>query len=125
MEQKKVTLKEIAEKTGVSMATVHRAIYGKGGLSEETRKKIMDEVERSNYQLDEAASVLKRSARTVYVVLPKAQDEERFYFKDVWRGIRKEAQRLEPFKIYFKYIESEYPGNWNGCMTKIWMRWTA
>lgn len=109
MEQKKVTLKEIAEKTGVSMATVHRAIYGKGGLSEETRKKIMDEVERSNYQLDEAASVLKRSARTVYVVLPKAQDEERFYFKDVWRGIRKEAQRLEPFKIYFKYIESEYP----------------
>lgn len=54
MEQKKVTLKEIAEKTGVSMATVHRAIYGKGGLSEETRKKIMDEVERSNYQLDES-----------------------------------------------------------------------
>ena len=51
MAGKKVTLKEIAQKTGVSLGTVHRAIYNKSGISEATRKRILEEVERSNYRL--------------------------------------------------------------------------
>ena len=82
MAQKKVTLKESAQRTHVSLGTVHRAIYGKSGISEETRKRVLEEVERSNYQVDEAASVLKRGAKNVVVVLPKAQDEDRFYLEE-------------------------------------------
>lgn len=114
MAQKRVTLKEIAERTGVSLGTVHRAIYGKSGISEETRKRILEEVERSNYQVDEAASVLKRGAKNVVVVLPKAQNEDRFYFRGIWRGIRKAAREMEQYKIYFRFIESEHP------LTQIW-----
>lgn len=109
MSKKKVTLKEIAQRTGVSLGTVHRAIYGKSGISEETRKRILEEVERSNYQVDEAASVLKRSAKKVIVVLPKDQKEDRFYFRGLWRGIRQAAQGMEQYKIYYQFIESEYP----------------
>ncbi len=109
MAQKKVTLKEIAQRTHVSLGTVHRAIYGKSGISEETRKRVLEEVARSNYQVDEAASVLKRGAKNVVVVLPKAQDEDRFYFRGIWRGIRKAAQEMEQYKIYFRLVESEYP----------------
>lgn len=114
MAQKKVTLKEIAQRTGVSLGTVHRAIYGKAGISEETRKRVLEEVERTNYQVDEAASILKRSAKNVVVVLPKAQKEDRFYFRGLWQGIRKAAQEMEQYKIYFRFIESEYP------LTQIW-----
>lgn len=109
MSKKKVTLKEIAHRTGVSLGTVHRAIYGKSGISEKTRKRILEEVERTNYQVDEAASVLKRSAKKVAVVLPKAQKEDRFYFRGLWRGICQAAQEMEQYKIYYQFIESEYP----------------
>ncbi|MDY3920273.1 MAG: LacI family DNA-binding transcriptional regulator [Candidatus Limivivens sp.] len=112
--QKKVTLKEIAERTGVSMGTVHRAIYGKSGIGEETRQRILEEVARSNYQIDEAASVLKRSAKTIAVVLPKAQKEDRFYFRGIWRGIREAAQGMEQYKLDFQCIESEFP------LSQIW-----
>ena len=94
MAGKKVTLKEIAQKTGVSLGTVHRAIYNKSGISEATRKRILEEVERSNYQVDEAASVLKRGAKKVMVVLPKPQNEDRFYFRGIWRGIREAAKGM-------------------------------
>lgn len=109
MAGKKVTLKEIAQKTGVSLGTVHRAIYNKSGISEATRKRILEEVERSNYQVDEAASVLKRGAKKVMVVLPKPQNEDRFYFRGIWRGVREAAKGMEQYKIYFEMIESEYP----------------
>lgn len=106
--QEKVTLKQIAERTGVSLVTVHRAIYGKSGISEKTRQKILKEVKRSNYQVDAAASALKRQSRNVYVVLPKPQNEECFYFRVLWREVRKAAKEMEQYKLYFHEIESEY-----------------
>ena len=51
--EKRITLKEIAERTGVSVGTVHCAIYGKKGVSEKTREMILREVERCNFQLNE------------------------------------------------------------------------
>lgn len=109
MAQKKVTLKEIAKRTGVSLGTVHRAIYGKAGISEKTRARILEEVKRSHYQIDEAASVLKRSAKRVVVVLPGVRSEEQFYFRGLWKGIRQAARGMEQYKIYFQCIVSEYP----------------
>ena len=38
----RVTIKEIAAEAGVSTGTVHRALYGKKGLSEQTRQQILD-----------------------------------------------------------------------------------
>lgn len=107
--EKKVTLKQIAERTGVSMGTVHRAIYGKSGIGEETRRRILEEVERSHYQVDEMASVLKRAARNIAVVLPKAENEDRFYFRGIWRGIREAAAGMSHYKLNFSFIESEHP----------------
>lgn len=106
--KKKVTLKEIAQNTGVSLATVHRAIYGKSGLNEETRNKILEEVKRCNYQIDEAASALKRSAKYVYIVLPKGHKEDQYYLRRIWDSIKKEEKEMEQSRIYFRYIESEY-----------------
>jgi len=108
MAGKKTTIKEIAEKTGVSIGTVHRAIYGKEGVGEETRKRILAEVEKMNYKVDEVASSLKRKELRIAVVLPKACGEERFFFRGIWEGIKKASDNLEKYKVQFTYIESEY-----------------
>lgn len=108
MKSGKPTIKEIAARTGVSIGTVHRAIYGKEGVGEETRRRILEEVERMNYHVDEAASSLKRKALTIAVVLPRTHGEERFYFRGIWEGIRQAAADLGKFKVEFLYFESEY-----------------
>ena len=51
----KVTTKDIAAKLGVSTATVHRAIYGKPGVGEKLRSKILKEVEAAHYVIDGTA----------------------------------------------------------------------
>lgn len=108
MKNGKPTIKEIAARTGVSIGTVHRAIYGKEGVGEETRRRILEEVERMDYHVDEAASSLKRKVLTIAVVLPRTSGEERFYFRGIWEGIRLAAEDLGKYKVEFRYFESEY-----------------
>lgn len=107
MPDQKITLKDIAKAMNVSVGTVHRAIYGKSGVSDETRRRILREVHRQNYQVDETASALKRKMKKIYVVLPKPQNEERFYFRGLWKEIRRAAAEMEPYKISFEFIQSE------------------
>ena len=106
--EKRITLKEIAERTGVSVGTVHCAIYGKKGVSEKTREMILREVERCNFQLNESASLLRRGAQNVAVVLPKAKDEDQYYFRGIWEGIRAAAANLQSHPLNFHYVESEF-----------------
>ncbi len=108
MKSGKPTIKEIAARTGVSIGTVHRAIYGKEGVGEATRKRILEEVERMNYHVDEAASSLKRKELNIAVVLPRPQGEERFYFRGIWEGVRQAAVDVMKYKVNFLYYESEY-----------------
>lgn len=108
MKNGKPTIKEIAEKTGVSIGTVHRAIYGKEGVGEETRKRILAEVEKMNFQIDAAASSLKRKTINIAVVLPQPRGEDQYYFRGIWEGIKEAAEEVQKYKINFIYIESEY-----------------
>ncbi|MGI5899928.1 MAG: substrate-binding domain-containing protein [Christensenellales bacterium] len=108
MEKQKTTLKQIAERTGVSIGTVHRAIYGKAGVGEKTRKLILEEVERSNYSVDAVASMLKRKQPTIAVVLPEERGEDQYYFRGVWRGINEAAKRLKLYKVNFLFFEHSH-----------------
>lgn len=106
--KKKVTIKEIAENTGVSVGTVHRVIYGKAGVGEETRRKILEEIKRTHYQINSAAASIKRKTLVIAVVLPKCEGDERFYFRGLWKGIQDAAEELAPYNIEFRYVESAY-----------------
>ncbi len=106
--ERRVTLKEIAARTGVSVGTVHCAIYGKKGVSEKTRKIILEEVKKSNFHLNENASLLKRGVQNVMVVLPKMEGEDGFYFRGIWEGIKKTAEGLSRSHFQFRYMEVDY-----------------
>ena len=66
-----VTLKDIAEKVGVTTTTVSRAINNRGYISEETRKKIYDAMEELHYQPNELARSLSKSrTNTIGLIVP-------------------------------------------------------
>lgn len=55
--KKSISIKEIAKLSGVSVATVSRVLNNNGRFSEETRKKVMDIVNKFNYQTNMVAKV--------------------------------------------------------------------
>ena len=83
----RVTIKEIAAEAGVSTGTVHRALYGKKGLSEQTRQQILDLCARRGYRANSAASALKRSALRIAAAFPGPQEVlELPYYPGTERG---------------------------------------
>jgi len=56
----KVTLEDIAQKTGVSVPTVSQALSGKGRISQATKERIFRVVEELSYHPDPAAQSLAR-----------------------------------------------------------------
>lgn len=72
------TLKDVAEKAGVTVTTVSRVINNRGYISEKTRKKVYDVMREIGYLPNEAArSLSKKSANVIGVIVP---DIEHPYF---------------------------------------------
>lgn len=99
MDNSRVTLKDIAKKLNVSLNTVHKALYDKKGVGEETRKKILKTAEEMNYELNISASSLKRKVVKIVTVLPQAAGEERYFYKDIWNGIDGAENALKNFNM--------------------------
>lgn len=57
------TLEEVARAAGVSLATADRALNGRPGVREQTRRKIEDAARRLSYRPDRAAAALARGQR--------------------------------------------------------------
>ena len=49
MEERNLTIADIAQELGVSKTTVSRAMSGKGRIGEETRKRVQEYVEAHHY----------------------------------------------------------------------------
>lgn len=97
--EKRVTIKDIAEEAGVSTGTVHRAIYGKKGVTEEVRQKIMDICAMRGYRANTAASALKRGRVRIVAAFPGPTEQNRFFYANVWRGFRRRMSELGDYNI--------------------------
>lgn len=74
--KKSISIKEIARLSGVSVATVSRVINSNGRFSEETRKKVMDIVNKFNYQTNMVAKSLRTSKSNIIgVIVPDITNE--------------------------------------------------
>lgn len=104
---KKTTIKDLASRTGTSVATVHRALHGMDGVSEHLREAILKEARKSNYVMDESASLLRRGGVHLVVLLPDAVNNERFYYQGVWQGIEAGAAELQKMKANIRLIRTE------------------
>lgn len=79
----KITIRDVADKAGVSISTVHQALNGKKGVGEETRRRIQTIADELGYQPNPMASSLKRKTRKIGILLPSSS-----YYDTVWKGAR-------------------------------------
>src|SRR5690606_38306351 len=80
-----VTIKDVARRAGVSVATVSRALNGSGPVREETRRRIEQVARDLNYTPNSAArSLISRRTGMFGVLLPDLFGE---FFSELIRGI--------------------------------------
>lgn len=93
MEEKNLTINDIAEELGVSKTTISRAISGKGRIGAETRKKVLEYIEAHNYRPNVIAKGLAQNKTfNLGLVLPGDYNiVELPFFQNCMLGISKLA----------------------------------
>lgn len=66
-----ITIKDVALKAGVSIATVSRVLNNRGSLSEKTKTKVFQAMKELDYQPNEVARTLsKQSSKIIGLIIP-------------------------------------------------------
>ena len=95
------TIKDVARVSGVSLATVSRAITGKGYVSKEVREKVMEAVEKTGYHPNQAARALvKRRSGSIGIIVHNLHDP---FFYDLIRGFEDAAAEIS-YKVLFASV---------------------
>lgn len=97
--EKHVTIRDIAAEMGVSTGTVHRAIYGKKGVSAEMQRKILDLCIRRGYRANIAASALKRRPLRIVGAFPVPDGKSQYFYSQVWQGFRRYMDEIRDYNI--------------------------
>jgi LacI family transcriptional regulator len=85
-----VTIRDVAARAGVSVATVSRALNGSGPVGAATRRRIEEAAESLRYRPNSAArSLITRRTRMLGVLLPDLFGE---FFSELIRGVDQAAQ---------------------------------
>jgi LacI family transcriptional regulator len=98
----RASIYRIAELAKVSIGTVDRALHGRAGISEATRKKVLRIAKRIEYTPHLAARTLStgRSSVRIGVCIPK---EIHFYYDQMRAGILDEARRSNGLGVEIDY----------------------
>ena len=85
--KKKISMKEIAQLAGVSVATVSRVINENGRFSEETRQKVLRVIDEYDYTLNSVAKSLRtQKTDTIGIIVPDISNE---YFSRIVLAIER------------------------------------
>ncbi len=85
MEKQTITIYDVAREANVSMATVSRVVNGNTNVKADTRKKVMDVIEKLDYRPNAVARGLaSKKTTSVGVIVP---DVTNIYFASLARGI--------------------------------------
>ena len=103
--KQKVTIKTIAQKTGVSVGTVDRALNNRGRISIETQEKIIKAANDLGYKPNTLASVLASSRlKKIIAVLPASPA---YFFDKIQKGMKDAARELQDYKVTVKYLHPD------------------
>jgi len=93
---KKVTLKHIAQKAGVSINTVSRALSDKHDISRKTKDKIREIAKDLGYIPDAVAGSLRKgSTKTIAVIIPDIMDPlMTIWVKDIEARLRQNGYNI-------------------------------
>lgn len=109
-----MSIKQIAEMTGLSITTVSHAINGTRRVSEESKAKIAKAVEEINYKPNLAAQMMKtQRSKIVALFVPDTEpgNSTNCYYFDVMNGARTYLEKNGYSLIISTY--PEYDGNYD------------
>lgn len=92
----RVTIRDVSEAAGVSVATVNRALTGKPRVSEETRRRVMSIAEEMGFRVNLAAKALSRNTIRIGIIL---QQTIPAFFQDLLSGIQSALAELADFNV--------------------------
>ena len=93
------TIKDIAERAGVSIGTVDRVIHNRGRVSEETRKTILDLVRELDYRpnrVSKGLSLLRKNIKLSFFVPDSLNNP---FFGQVRSGAQEKSKELTEYGI--------------------------
>ena len=96
--EKKITIKEIAEKANVSPGTVDRVLHNRGEVSQKTRNKILQIIRDGQYEPNIfARNLVLNKTYPIAALLPQHREED--YWASQAKGIQLADQELKVFGI--------------------------
>jgi LacI family transcriptional regulator len=110
MLKKNITIKDIAKIAGVSKGTVDRVIHNRGGVSEDSLKKVQEILKEIDYKPNLIAKTLSSKKNCLIIALAPDGDQDE-YWDQSRRGIKQAAEEwhqygvkveLVPFDLYKK-----------------------
>ncbi len=96
---KKITLKDIAQASGYSLVSVHRAMNNKEGVSKEVRQQILNVADQLGYTTNYVASALKRRQVNIAIVLPEPGGSGKYYFQYFWKGCKDAEDEVAGYNL--------------------------
>lgn len=114
MADKKATIYDIAEQTGVSVATVHRALNDKARIRPETKQRILEVAKDLGYKVNVAAQGLRRLPIHLGAILFCPVEE---YVDAIVEGITASGHELEKYNVSINIRKLPYTDN-HRCLSQ-------
>lgn len=91
MDNKGITINDIAKKLSISASTVSRALNNSSKISEDTRKRVWETANELGYDLNlVASSLFRKKTNLIGVIIPEIN---RYFFSQVLSGIEEVAHK--------------------------------
>jgi LacI family transcriptional regulator len=102
---KRVTMKDISKKAGVSVGTVDRALNNSGRINAETKARVLAVAKELNYQRNEVARALRVQKRINILAIYHTQPE--YYTQYFSAGLEKAQESLSGFGLQLNVIRAD------------------
>ncbi len=119
--EKRVGIKDIAEKAGVSIGTVDRVLHMRGEVSEATKTRVLEIVEQYGYTPNVIARTLssKKQIR-IGIVIPDSSDHNPYWEMPI-QGITKAATELNRYNtgIIYEFFDASNESSFREAFNKV------
>jgi LacI family transcriptional regulator len=99
-----ITIKDVAEKAGVSIGTVDRVLHQRGRVAPKTADRVNQVIRQFNYKPNIFASRLSKSKTYRFGVFMPLLSQDSRYWESVARGIDRAGSELKPYHVQIKYF---------------------
>lgn len=85
------TLRDIAEAAGVSLAAASKVLNNRGGVSDESRQRVLAAADQLGYQGRTAKAMQRAGVATATIIIPAAYYSDSQFYEDIIKGVLEEC----------------------------------